>query len=1017
MIALAYVIFTLSGAAGLIYESVWSRYLALFVGHSAYAQVLVLGIFLGGMAIGAGAAGKYSERFRDPLLLYAGAELAIALLGLAFHPVFVGTTGFAYDVIFPAVGTGLVLGGIKWTLAAVLILPQAVLLGTTFPLMAAAIIRRMPRAPGHVLGLLYFTNNIGAAAGVLIAGFYLLAVGGLPGTVLTAAVVNLVVAGIAFGIARVVPAGTEHATATPVADTATASTGLTLDRLRRLLLIVAFGTAVASFGYEIAWIRMLSLVLGSATHSFEIMLSAFIFGMALGAFWIRSRADRLQQPLHTLGIVQWAMGLAAIATLPLYGWTFEWVAWLLQTFTRTDAGYTGFSLGKYAASLAVMLPSTICAGMTLPLITRILVVGGEGEKGIGEVYSVNTIGAIVGVALAALLIMPLVGVRRLLIIAATLDMALGIVLLVTASRSRLRRPTFGYGVAVATVGLVVLTFLVRGVDPGIRAGGVFRYGTPRPTWLEEVEFYRDGRTASVATYRTSDPPRLVVATNGKADGSIPTSWLDRCERNVRREAISGDIATQTLGPLITLAHATSPRRGAVIGHGTGMSGHILLGDPRLEEVVTIEIEPQMVYGSTHLYPANERVFDDERSRIVVEDARTYFAAGDELYDVIVATPSNPWVSGVASLFTVEFYGRVSRHLSEGGVFGQWFQLYEMDDDLVLTVLSAVGRVFNAFTVFQTSSGDLLIVASNAATMGEPDWSVLSFPALGQDLCHVRPLLPDDLGAVRLTDAAVLAPILERWDQPNSDYYPFLELHAERTRFANALADGFVNLGTEGFNIAAALGHDTLTALTDTRPASANIGRLHARSAAAYFRSLDGTPPPVSDWPDDLREGRFFHERWHEMLEAAAPQEDWWFWLSQYRVIHADRSSGITGVADSAFFATVRTYLDNTSAPDIVRQAVEFDAALDAWDFELVSNLVDRLASPRRAEPYRLGAESLRWISPTLLVEGGVVAKLRIGDVAGARRIYDEFVDEYERPPTHVRRRLLEAHLAGAGGTP
>src|SRR5204863_5523115 len=117
------------------------------------------------------------------------------------------------------------------------------------------------------------------------------------------------------------------ATASPNASTwVAAPTPVTL------LLVVSFGTAVASFIYEIAWIRMLSLVLGSATHSFELMLSAFILGLALGAFWIRARADRVANPLGLLGAVQCVMGVLAVATLPLYVSSFHWTASLLRTF-------------------------------------------------------------------------------------------------------------------------------------------------------------------------------------------------------------------------------------------------------------------------------------------------------------------------------------------------------------------------------------------------------------------------------------------------------------------------------------------------------------------------------------------------------------------------------------------------------------------------------------------------------------------------------------------------------------
>ena len=404
-------VFVLSGAAGLIYESIWTRYLGLFVGHGAYAQIIVLTIFLGGMSAGAFVVSRVSEKLRDPLAAYAFVELAIGMIGFVFHDIFVATTNAAYDHLFPSLaGSPQAVIILKWTIAALLILPQSILLGATFPLMSAGVLRIVPRRPGRVLAQLYFANSIGGAVGVLIAGFWLLNAGGLPLTLAVAAIVNLIVFLIALGVARFGPGvagvlGTSHE---PADELARAETSPEAERLpigvARLLLIVAFGTAIASFIYEISWIRMLSLLLGSATHSFELMLSAFILGLALGARWIRSRADTFADPVRALGIVQCVMGLAALATIPVYLAGFHWTAALITALKLNDGGYDLFTIARYFACIVVMLPSTFCAGMTLPLITRMLMRRGEGERAIGNVYAVNTLGSIIGVVLAGLIL-------------------------------------------------------------------------------------------------------------------------------------------------------------------------------------------------------------------------------------------------------------------------------------------------------------------------------------------------------------------------------------------------------------------------------------------------------------------------------------------------------------------------------------------------------------------------------------------------------------------------------------
>jgi spermidine synthase len=197
---LLYLLFILSGAAGLIYESIWTRYLGLFVGHDAYAQIIVLVIFLGGMSAGAVVVSRFSERVREPLQGYAIVEFAVGCIGIVFHDVYQWSTNFAYASIYPSLAGSPLLTVAKWGLASALILPQSVLLGATFPLMSAGVLRLRRRDEGRSLSLLYFANSLGAAVGVLVAGFYLVELSGLPGTLLVAAMLNLVVALLTFGI-------------------------------------------------------------------------------------------------------------------------------------------------------------------------------------------------------------------------------------------------------------------------------------------------------------------------------------------------------------------------------------------------------------------------------------------------------------------------------------------------------------------------------------------------------------------------------------------------------------------------------------------------------------------------------------------------------------------------------------------------------------------------------------------------------------------------------------------------
>src|SRR6185369_6296208 len=149
-----YALFTVLGFAGLIYESIWTHYLKLFLGHAAYAQSLVLIVFMGGMALGSALLGRLSVRLRNPLLGYALVEAVIGLLALGFHEIFVALTDWSYSSLLPALGSEWLALGAKIAVSCLLILPQSVLLGMTFPLMSAGLVRAQPRASGEAIAML-----------------------------------------------------------------------------------------------------------------------------------------------------------------------------------------------------------------------------------------------------------------------------------------------------------------------------------------------------------------------------------------------------------------------------------------------------------------------------------------------------------------------------------------------------------------------------------------------------------------------------------------------------------------------------------------------------------------------------------------------------------------------------------------------------------------------------------------------------------------------------------------------
>ena len=1002
------IVFVFSGGAGLIYESIWTRYLGLFVGHSAYAQVLVLVIFLGGMSAGALAVGERAERVRDPLRWYALLELAIGLIGVVFHDVFVQTTQVAYNSLFPALGPGAAHVVVKWVLAALLILPQSVLLGATFPLMTAGAIRRSPANPGRTVALLYFANSLGAAVGVLLAGFVLIQAVGLPGTLFVAGMLNIAI-GAAVYFVGTPPreagfSAREGAPRWPRTDVGVTAElrpeGPSTSAPYRLLLAVSFGTALSSFIYEIGWIRMLSLVLGAATHSFELMLSGFILGLAIGSFIIRRRTGGGAQALARLASVQVAMGLLAALTLPVYMRSFSWMAQFMAAFTRSPSGYVAFSVARYVICLAVMLPATICAGMTLPLITRLLMRGTNGERALGRVYGVNTLGSIVGVALAALVLLPALGLKLMIVTGASIDIGLGLWLLLhdqalnPAQRS-LRR----IAPALAAGAIVLLVASMTRFDRDVLASGVFRYGNVRAPTTSNIAFYTDGRTASVSVRRIPASNGLSLATNGKPDASLGPEWFVPPGVPTR---FTHDASTQTMLPLIALAHRPQARVAAIIGQGSGMSSHTLLGDPQLTRVVTIEIEPEMIRASRQFYPANARVFDDPRSSFAIDDARSYFASNGARYDLIISEPSNPWVAGVSGLFTTEFYAHVRRFMAPRGIFAQWLHLSEINDPLVLSVVRAVAENFPDYAMYQVSNHDVLIVATNEATLPPPDWSVLQLPGVASDFKRVLTLTPAMLDGLRVVQASTLAPLVRATTggAANSDFYPVLDLGAERTRYLADGATGFAALSGDRFGLATLLEQRRASVSTSPYIVIGGVPRLEAMDLAARVNGGGFTGAE----PDQLMAAENARALDREVASDAPPL-DWQYWVEAVRRVEETRAGGTAGIADSAYFARVTRYLDRQAAPPGARAAVAFLHGLAAWDFAEVAHASEPLLEAASHGEY--------WLAPDLLREGTVVARLRTGDVPGARAAFLRLGAASLRSPNDVRPQLLRAMIVAA----
>jgi hypothetical protein len=504
--------------------------------------------------------------------------------------------------------------------------------------------------------------------------------------------------------------------------------------------------------------------------------------------------------------------------------------------------------------------------------------------------------------------------------------------------------------------------------------GVFRHGHVPPPGALDVLFYRDGRTASVAVFRTPQTGAVTLTTNGKPDASLSRDWFrDAADPPL---PLQSDRFAQKPQGLTALAHRPHAQAAAVVGFGSGMSSHVLLGSPELQRLTTVEIEPVMVEAARQFYPANRRAFDDARAHVVVDDAKSFFAATPQRFDLILSEPSNPWVSGVSSLFGGEFYDVVAHSLTVDGVFAQWLQLYEINDELVLSVLAAVNEHFGDYAVFVVGARDVLIVATKQARLPDADWSVRTLPAIAGDLGRFTPLTPQALDATRFLDRNALAPVFHLGFQPNSDFFPILDVGAEEARYLDGVAAGFLSLSAERFALPATLMKRRAPASeTTTAVRAAPLFELRARAARLHAALANGDFAPLLADAGDADAGYRLWQ-WHSLVASGQPA-DWGHWVADTVALDADLHVGSAGEVDERFYAMVHGYLDRHAAPPQARAAMRFVEAIGRWDFATAAPLADTLLAESEA--------GHAWLPPHVLLDGAVVAKLRQGDVGGARR--------------------------------
>lgn len=660
-----------SGAAALVYQVLWVKQLSLVVGVQVYAITAGISAFFAGLALGGLVFGRWADRLRRPVRLYASLELAVAILGVLSTLALANCAG-----LFARLESHV--GLLAWLLPMLLVGTPAFLMGGTLPVL----VRALTPAPGQLAeagGRLYAANTAGAIVGTLLAAFVLLPQVGVTGSALVAASLNLLAAAGAW-IAR---RRDEH---TPVNLHVATGPRSPAARLAIALYCVAGGVAL---GYEVVWTQSIVQFMSTRTFAFSVVLATYLAGLVLGSALYARRADRIRDPWGLFGLLIALAGLLALVQIAGLG------RWLIIAQTQVEAlvlQLTGNELAGMCARFAtaalavVFLPTTVL-GAAFPLALRLSVDSQQVGRDVGAVVALNTVGGIIGVMLTGFVLVPGVGLVRTLMALALLAAAVGCV---AAWRGKgvargMRLAILGVTLSSVVIGVLTPPQRLAELLPGARNG--------------QLTFYEEGRGGTVAVVaqqrqnRTFN--RLYIQGVSNTGDAMPSLRYMRL---------------QALLPL--LIHRQEPRSAMVIGFGTGITAGAMLRYQGLERPVVAELLPE-VLAAAPLFSGNFNAINDPRLDIRLRDGRRELLRSTERYDLITLEPPPPSAAGVVNLYSQDFYQLAASRLEEDGIVAQWLPLPTQNVDDSRALVRSFLNAFPHASLWTTEFHEMLLIGSQA----------------------------------------------------------------------------------------------------------------------------------------------------------------------------------------------------------------------------------------------------------------------------------------------------------------
>lgn len=696
------ILFIISGAAGLIYQIVWFKFLGLFLGNTTHAQMIVLATFLGGLAAGNFVIGKRADDVKNPARFYALLEIGIGIycffypfLSLNLGELFLKTAAnYSID------SSSFVFYFFRFLLAALLLFIPTFAMGGTLPALSKFFVDDLNFARRDT-AILYFLNSFGAVVGVLLAGFYLIQAFGLSATIYATALLNVCIGVIGFFAAPQTPSEEIGSADQTIGTNANE---INISRLTLLLILTTAGSSgVAALLYEMVWVRLLVNIFGSSTYAFSLMLMAFISGITIGSFLVALKFFRKFDKVKLVIVCQTMIAAGTMIALPFYE-RLPYFLWKASSFfVRNESTFPIFLALQFITCFSMLILPTIFMGMNLPVIVEIVSTSQKKiAVSIGKVFSINTFGTVLGALGSGLLLIPLFGIKHTFEIGIAINLLMAGFLIASHHHFKLFQKIFfpSFGVIVFLLFLMVVpswntTLMVSGILRDYTFTPPASFAEFKAQYLNrKILYYKEGSTANVGVVQLRDSTNTrILMINGKPDAS-----------NL------GDMNTQVLLGQVPMMLHPDPKNVFVVGFGSGVTiGSVLTHN--VENVTCAEISPEVIEAGNIFAKENGNCLLDARTHIVIEDALTVLKLSKRNYDVIISEPSNPWIAGIGNLFSQEYFERCKNKLTSDGLMVQWFHTYELSDNIMKLILHTFQTVFPYVQLWNPQQGDIIMVGA------------------------------------------------------------------------------------------------------------------------------------------------------------------------------------------------------------------------------------------------------------------------------------------------------------------